>query len=364
MQPSTPASSPRRRLLTAATAVFILAFVAAIGYWAGRIALAPAEDPLATEPASVTYEVQEQTIGRSQRFIAEAQWPSTPALRAAAGGVVTSVDFVAGDFVEAGTRLFSLDLRPVVAAEGVVPMFRDLELGDRGADVEQLQAILHVLEFAESEPTGVFDEQTAQAVRTWQESMSVPVDGVVRRSDVAFLPELPVRAVGTEALVVGASLNGGEVVIEALATAPTVVIPLAVEQRNLVPLDARVIVHHAAGSWNAVIARANQRAEPGAGLDLLLEAPEGGALCGESCIEAIPAQGTTNLEAEVVVVPETTGPVVPVAAIVTEPDGQQTVEIVGRGRVPIDILASTNGSAVVRGVEPGEVVVLPFADSP
>lgn len=354
-----------RRSLIPVSAALTIGMVAALAFWAGRVALAPPADPLATEPASATFEVLEQTIGRSQRFVAEAQWQSAPALRAGNDGVVTSVDFAPGDVVEVGAVLYSVELRPVVAAQGTVPMFRDLRPGDAGADVTQLQAMLRELGFTTMEPNGGFDEATLLAVRAWQESMDMPADGIVPRGDIAFFAELPTRVMATESLAVGAPVTVGEVVVARLAPQPTLTIPLSVEQRSLVPLSAAVRVHHAGGTWDAVIARAIDNTEQGgAGLDLVLEAPTGGAVCADACIESIAPQGTTSFQAEVVIVPDTTGPVVPVGAIISGPGGEQSVEVVGRGEIEIEVLASTDGLAVVSGVDPGDVVVLPFAQAP
>lgn len=353
------------RLATIGLLILALAAVAAAGFWAGRVALAPPEDPLAHESEPVTYEVVEQTLGQSLQFAAVAEWEASPLARAWSPGVVTSVDFAAGDAVEAGNVLFTVDLRPVVVARGEVPAFRDLTAGDTGADVSQLQTMLADLGLLDAEPDGEFGDETLAAVRAWQDSLGVEDDGIVRQGDVLFAPELPVRVVATDALAVGAPLSGGEVVVNGLSSAPSVIVPLTVDQRNLVPLSGSVRVTYPEGTWEAVIARATETSEQGIDrLDLVLEAPDGGPVCGEACTEWIPPLGTTDFAAEIVVIPETTGPVVPVAAIVTDPGGGQSVQLLGGTEVPIQVVASTGGLAVVSGIDAGEVVVLPFAEPP
>lgn len=345
--------------------VVLFVLVGAAGFWAGRVALTPPADPLAEEAEPVTYEVVEQTIGQSLQFAAVAEWETEPLARGWASGLVTSVEFVPGDTVDVGDVLFRANLRPVVIGEGQVPAFRDLQAGDSGADVSQLQAMLVTLGFLGIEPDGAFGDATLAAVRDWQNSLGVADDGIVRHGDVVYAAELPVRVVATEALAVGAPLGGGEVVVNGLAPAPSVSIPLTPEQRNLVPLSGAVQLTYPGGTWNAVIARAAEVTEQGQDrLDLILEAPDGGAVCGESCIEWIPPTGRTSFEAAIVAIPETTGPVVPVAAIVTDAGGGQSVRLVDGSEVPIEVIASTGGVAVVSGIEAGDVVVLPFAEPP
>lgn len=341
----------------------MLVLVGAAGFWAGRVALAPPDDPLAGEAEPLTYEVVEQTVGQSLQFVAVAGWEAEPLARGWAAGVVTSIDFAPGDTADVGDVLFRVNLRPVVIGLGEVPAFRDLQAGDSGADVTQLQAMLVALGFLEVDPDGEFGEATLAAVRAWQDSHGVADDGIVRQGDVVYAPELPVRVVATEALAVGAQLGGGEVVVNRLAAAPAVSIPLTLEQRDLVPLSGAVQLTYQEGTWDAVIARAAEVTEQGLErLELILEAPDGGPVCGATCIEWIPPLGRTDLEAAIVVIPETTGPVVPVAAIVTDAGGGHSVRLVDGSDVPIDVLASTGGLAVVSGIEAGDVVVLPFAE--
>lgn len=351
------------RKLTWTGVVGIVVLAAVAGFWAGRVAMLPPDDPLDSTAEPVTYEVVEQTIGRSLSFAAVAEWEARPLARSWALGVVTSIDFAPGTAVESGDVLFTVDLRPVVVAKGEVPAFRDTQLGDEGPDVAQLQTLLVRLGFLEAEPDEQFGATTDVAVRAWQAALGIEDDGVVRRGDIVFAPVLPARVVATEALTVGAPLGGGEVVVDALAPAPTIVVPLTPEQRDLVPLAGDVVVTYPGGTWQGVIARAAEPLDEGAGiLELILEAASGGPLCGDECTEWIPPLGRTDFGVEIVVVPETTGPVVPVAAIVTDAGGKHTVRLVDGTQVSVEIQASTGGLAVVSGVEPGDVLVLPFTE--
>jgi peptidoglycan hydrolase-like protein with peptidoglycan-binding domain len=346
-------------------AVLLLLAVGAAAFWAGRVALAPPDDPLAAGTERVTYEVIEQTLGESLQFAAVAEWGQSILARAGAQGVVTSINFTDGDQVAAGDVLFTVNLRPTILAAGEVPSFRDLQPGDSGPDVTQLENLLSAQNFLEGPPDDSFDSETAEAVAAWQRSLGVAEDGIVRRGDIIFAPEIPLRVVATEALTVGEQLSGGEIVLNKLSAAPAVVIPLTPEQRGLVPLSGQVRVDFADGSWDAVIARAEETSEGGVDrLDLVLESPDGGAICGDACVHWVPPNGRATFAAEIVVVPETTGPVVPVAAVLTDAGGRHIIELANGDQVSIEVLASSRGLAVVRGINIGDVVVLPFSAPP
>lgn len=209
----------------------------------------------------VTYTVAEGRVGRSLRFAAVAEWELAPLARNAASGVVTTIDVESGQEVSAGERLFSVDLRPVVVAAGVVPSFRDLSLNVRGPDVAQLQSLLTELGFFEGVVDGVFRVGTRTAVREWQLSVGVTVDGVVRLGDVVFVPELPVRVAFAPELVVGASVSGGETLVLAVPSDPLFRVPLSIEQRSLVPLAATVFVTFPEGVWEGRVDRAVESPE-------------------------------------------------------------------------------------------------------
>lgn len=83
-------------------------------------------------------------------------------------------------------------------------------------------------------------------------------------------------------------------------------------------------------------------------------------MCGKACADWVSLAGRTDFGAEIVVVPETTGPVVPGAAIITDPGGGHSVRLASGDEVGVEVVESTNSLAVVTGVEVGDVVVLPY----
>jgi hypothetical protein len=68
-----------------------------------------------------------------------------------------------GDEVKAGTVLLEVSGRPMIALEGDVPAYRDLQEGDEGPDVEQLQLALQ--QIYGTPKTGKFDARTVADVK-------------------------------------------------------------------------------------------------------------------------------------------------------------------------------------------------------
>jgi peptidoglycan hydrolase-like protein with peptidoglycan-binding domain len=345
------------RLVRVVVGLVVVAGVAVLGYWAGRAALEPPSNPIASSPQTLSYVVEAETVGRSLNFAATAEWELTPVGRNGAAGVVTSVSVEPGSVVAAGDPLYSVDLRPVVVAQGDVPMFRSLGLRDEGPDVAQLQELLSELGFYEGETDGSFGVSTRTAVKAWQDSVGVVDDGVVARGDVVFVPLLPGRVVLADAVTVGAPVSGGEVSVFAVPEAPDFRIRISPEQASLVPLTAEVRVDYADGIWDARITQVvesdiNQ-------LDLVLTGADGDEVCGSECSDWVSLTDPTTFASEIVVVPETTGPGVPVAGITTDAGNNAFVTVPDGSQIPVEVLASSNGIAVVDGVDVGTEILIP-----
>lgn len=344
-----------RALRRAGLVVFLLV-VAAVAFWAGRVALDPPDDPLGEVAEPVMHTVGVGTVGRSLSFTAVAEWPMQPAGRQSGSGVVTSVEIDTGEVVAAGDVLYTTFLRPVVVAQGGVPMFRPLSLRDSGEDVAQLQELLTELGFFEGEIDGLFGSGTRSAVREWQDSLGVDDTGVVEAGDLVFVESLPARLVLSETVTPGGRLGDGETVVFAVSDSPDFEIPLSPEQADLLPLAADVIVTYAEGAWDA---RIEQAVEIGPGqLALILTSPNGGSVCGDECAEWVSLTGTTNFRAGIVVIPETTGAVVPVGALSTDAANNPSVTLTDGTLVPVTVVQAANGIAVVDGIEVGTEIVL------
>lgn len=326
----------------------------ATGWWAGRTVLEPPPDPLAV-PDDVTFTVQEGSVGRMVALTASAQWPSQQAFLSVSG-TVTSVDYGGTTPVEQGDVLFTVDLRPVVAARGIVPAFRDLAIGIQGPDVGQLQQLLVDLGYLDSLPDDDFGNTTQAAVRSWQEDLELPTTGEVGRDEIVFLPELPTFVQLDEAMATGARLDG-LMPISWVSGEPAFAILLDEQQDGLVSQDATVEVIHDDGSWAGRVA-ASQRLPDAGQVQLTLKASDDGAICDDQC-DQVPLDGSTTFVARVTLIPHTSGPLLPVAAIRTLPDGKTVVVDDAGDDHEVTIVESSDGLAVVDGIELGTKVLLP-----
>lgn len=353
-------SSPRltRRRIWAARVVAVAATVVvfAAGWWAGGTALTPPQDP-ETAPGVLGYEVVDGEVSRSLNLTALASWPTVATLAAGAQGIVTSIHVTDGQPLAEGTVLLTVDLRPVVVVQGTVPAFRALSQGVSGPDVAALQGYLRRVGFPLSSPEGRFDAATTSAVRAWQRSLALVASGVVELGDVIFAGTLPARVRLTVAT--GAVVGPGAALGELVAPAPVFRVAVTNDQLALIPPRAQVVIERAEGTWSGAVASTDltDPEQPA----LLLSGVDGTAVCVDSCDE-VPVTGSSTWSATAVLVPVTEGPVIPVSAIRTGPDGTMTVRTSGGEDIPVEVVASDSGLAVVSGIEVGTEIEVPTAD--
>ncbi|MCC3762834.1 hypothetical protein K3N28_07085 [Glycomyces sp. TRM65418] len=89
------------------------------------------------------------------------QAPAAP--EGVATALASKIPVKTGDEVRAGTVLLEVSGRPMIALEGAVPAYRDLQEGDTGPDVEQLQLALQ--QIYGTPETGTFDSRTASDLK-------------------------------------------------------------------------------------------------------------------------------------------------------------------------------------------------------
>jgi peptidoglycan hydrolase-like protein with peptidoglycan-binding domain len=326
-------------------------------YWAGRAALVSPEDPLAGIIEPQEYVVEIGSVGRSQVVGASAEWQLEPLPATAVTGTVTEIS-ITGAPVENGDILFKVDERPVVVAEGLVPSYRDLRRSTSGRDVAQLEDLLDALGFDVGVQDGVFDTALHNAVRSWQQALDLPVDGVVRRTDLVFLSALPASLALAPGISVGTLLGGGEHLISKVPEAPVFEITGNLGQSNI-EVGTAGLVSYPGGAWEAVVVSSYLSPEFQAPV-YVLAGDDGGPVCAAQCLDYVDLGEESLFSVEMILIPEVEGPVVPVAAIGTDAGNGAYVVGTDGGRIPIEVVSSSTGLAVVEGIAPGTAIVVTF----
>jgi hypothetical protein len=180
------------------------------------------------------------------------------------------------------------------------------------------------------------------------------VDGVVRRGDLVFVPEVPTRLVVDEALIArGAVVSGGEVVARTLPTTPTFSVTATAAQAVQIGVGVAAEITGPNGPWRAVTAV--QEVKPEVGVSIALAGVDGEIICGESCADLDVTQDTL-LPVLITTTPETSGLTVPTASIRTDVNGDLEVIDSAGGRHPVEVVAAAKGVSVVTGLVEGTEV--------
>lgn len=329
--------------------------VAGVTRWAvGR----SIQDPAPGEPvAPVTATVTEGRVGRVVPATATVSWNRLSSVKAGRDGVVTSL--AEPGVVRSGSVLARLDEVPTIVAEGVVPAFRDLGLGDEGRDVMQLQQMLADLDLLASGNDGVdgdYGPSTVRAFRALEKSLggAAPPDGRVTLGEVVFVPDLPATFTTPDGLAVGDLVSAGTEVALVRAPAPQLDIrtegDAAAELRSAV--DATVEI-----DGQPTAARLGTVTTTDEGLtSIALELVDG---CADACQALSDGE---QLTVRVEVVPPVAGPVLPVAAVRQGDDGNAFVVTSAGKEVAVTVLGADRGVAVVDGIDVGTDVRLVSAD--
>lgn len=333
--------------------VLALVVALALGLVFGRWAFAPPlVDGAADAPATV--EVAETTVGQSIPVAVAATWVARPFGVGAASGVLTSLVVADGDTARVGDRLYSVDLRPVVAAVGTVPAFRDLSQGDHGADVAQVQRFLIDLGYLDGAADGDFGPVTKQAVRAWQAKLGVEKDGIVRASDIVFAARLPARVRVADDVQVGKRLSPGDVVLSVLDGEPefTATITSGSTYDPSLPIEVTF------GDETVQTVVASSQVDQSNNTMLTLTRQDGTSVCADECEQVSLNPAEAVYPAQQILIPSVTGPGVPAAAVWFTAAGDPYVVLVDGTQVPVTILGQGQGSVVLGGVEDGTTVVL------
>jgi hypothetical protein len=152
-----------------------------------------------------------------------------------AGGTYTELPGE-GDKVGCGKVLYRVDDNPVLLLCGAVPAYRDLDSGDRGKDVRQLNRNLDELGYdADIDPD--FTWKTEEALEKLQHDKGMDATGALDIDDAVFLPKSARIAKVTGEL--GGSAQPGAQVAQATSDTLEVQVRLEASQQGEVKVGDR-----------------------------------------------------------------------------------------------------------------------------
>jgi peptidoglycan hydrolase-like protein with peptidoglycan-binding domain len=148
-----------------------------------------------------------------------------------------------GDKVDCGDVLYRVEDNPVLLLCGAVPAYRDLESGDEGKDVRQLNRNLHKLGYDAAAGVDIdpgdndFTSETETALEQLQGDKGFDETGALAIEDAVFLPKSARIAKVTGEL--GGSARPGAQVAQATSDTLEVQVDLEASQQGVVKVDDR-----------------------------------------------------------------------------------------------------------------------------
>ncbi|MFC3999052.1 peptidoglycan-binding protein [Nocardiopsis sediminis] len=191
------------------TALLAGAALLSAGAGAGYL-LRPADVPsgLAASDGQTTAPVTREEFADERTAQVAFQVTPESTLEIGLSGRVTTTDCAAGAELVSGEAVATIGATPLIALATEVPLYRDLEEGDRGGDVQALQRELARLGYAVGDD-GVFGRPTATAVRDLLESAGVrDPDGEIESDQVLWLPS-PTSVLDECEAPLGMTVGGG-----------------------------------------------------------------------------------------------------------------------------------------------------------
>jgi peptidoglycan hydrolase-like protein with peptidoglycan-binding domain len=229
----------------AVTAVVVAAAgatAAALGF-DPRVFFAPA-DAEATQETPATAEVVQQTLTETVTASGDLGFGDVIGLDCLLGGTFTALP-KAGDVIERGGELYSVDDKPVTLLYGDLPAYRSLTPGAEGADVEQFEENLAKLGYDGFTVDDEYTDATAEAVEEWQDDLGLTetgtgVNGTVELGQIVYAPgEVRVDAVSVE---LGDPAQPGGPVLDYTGLDKVVTVEVDLEDQELVTVGEAVAI--------------------------------------------------------------------------------------------------------------------------
>jgi hypothetical protein len=197
------------------------------------------QDTAAVAGPVATAEITQESIADTRSFGGTLGNGEPIPVTASKQGTVTGLG-EHGTEVARGTELYRIDEQPVTAMFGDVPMYRNLEEGLSGPDVEQLIENLTGLGHAECDATSEYTACVTEAVEAWQDEIGVEDSGRVAKSGIVFVPSG--TQIGSVHSRVGTTVAPGTTIVSLTGTDQIVSTELEVRDRDLLEVGTDVAV--------------------------------------------------------------------------------------------------------------------------
>ncbi len=367
-QDDPPAPRRRRRWLQVTFLVVLVVAAAVVGVAMGVIRFGNgARSTSATSNApTATATVEQTTLVAQTALNGTLIYAGSFDVINRINGTVTALPAV-GATIEHGTPLYWIDNKPVILLRGALSAYRDLALGTKGTDVQQLNAELVALGFANKrvlDPNSeVFGAATATALVKLQKKLGLDQTGKLTLGQVVFEPADAIRVSKTD-VTLGSPAPTAEI-LEATSTQRIVTVPVDISQAASIKVgdDVNVTPPGAASTPGKVtsIGAVETRDQSGSvTVDVLIEPLKPDDIAGLD--QAPVLVGITTAVANNVLA-------VPVNALVALSGGRYAVEVVQDGDVrklygvTLGLFDDSAGTVQVTGagLHAGQRIVVPSA---
>ncbi|MFD0583855.1 efflux RND transporter periplasmic adaptor subunit [Dactylosporangium darangshiense] len=222
-----------------AAVLTILAAGAGAGAWFGLGERgAPGETAKAALPPN-TAQVSRRTLKDTRTEDGQLGFGASTTVTGRLPGTITYLPD-SGARVERGAALYRVNDQPVTLLYGATPAWRRLATGTEGVDVRQLEENLKAMGYTGFTVDAEYTSATAAAVERWQEDLGLDETGVVELGRVVFAPEA-VRITALEASA-GEPAAPGQRVLTYTGTAKAVTVELDPEDQRMAQSGAAVVV--------------------------------------------------------------------------------------------------------------------------
>ncbi len=328
--------------------------VGAAGFWSLSV-LVDGDAPASEVDAPILVAAELTELSRVEELPATVSVTEASVIPAPRAGTVTGRQPDPRFEVARGSVVIEIDLVPVIAIAGEVPMFRELGVGDEGPDVEQLQVFLADQGFLTAEEVdGDFGGATASAVRAWKRSLGeAQPSSTVEEGRLLSFPSLPMDVRYDQGAIVGAGVAVGDPMLVARTGDASVSIAVDPRVAATFDVDTPAVVDDGGGQGVPAVV-VEQRVEERS-VALVLE-PIGGEFCDRIACDLLTEDDELIVTASIEVLAPTVGIGVPSAALRTAAHGQTTVVTADGEVLEVTVVARDRGQVIVEGVDAGTMI--------